>query len=131
MSTSTGSTNIPQTTPDQVDALVQSALSAGDTGATQAIQHLTLIHQAHLSQLKRTAATLKKAGAPEADITAADAAVKAGTLRVATTTAVHQQAATPAPQVSATGWALQGRVLNSTLKPVQHLTVFLVDANKT
>lgn len=132
MSTSSGTrANIPQPSPEEFDAAVQSSLGTADTGATQSIQNLRLIHEARLSQLKRTAATLKQGGASEADIEAANAAVHLGTARVASIKAVHQQATSSAPQVSATGWALYGHILSSTLKPVPHLTVFLTDANKT
>jgi hypothetical protein len=56
---------------------------------------------------------------------------------VASLTAVHLQAATPAPQVSATGWALHGRVFaaastptGAQQQPTANLTVFLVDGQK-
>ena len=122
---------VPQPTQDQIDTLVNTALGAGDNGATQSLQHLRLVHVARLSQLKRTAASLKQGGASEADVHAAEAAVNTATARIASIGAVHQQATTPAPQVSATGWALYGRILSSSLKPVPHLTVFMTDANKT
>jgi hypothetical protein len=132
MSTSSGKrTNLPQPSPEELDAAVQASLGTADAGAAQSLQNLRLIHEARLSQLRRTAATLKQEGASEADIKAADAAVHIGTARVASISAVHQQATSPAPQVSATGWALYGRILSSSLKPVPHLTVFLTDANKT
>lgn len=132
MSKSTGTKDeVQQPAPDQIDASINTALGAGDDGATQSLQHLRLVHEARLSQLKRTAATLKQGGASAADVQAAEAAVNMATARIASISAVHQQATTPAPQVSATGWALYGRVLNSSLQPVAQLTVFLTDANKT
>jgi hypothetical protein len=133
MSTKIGSsTDVPKPSPAQLGAAVTTAVGAADAGGSQSIHNLTLVHSARLSQLKRTAATLEQQyGANDPYVKAAEAAVKTGTARVARLSAVHQQASTPAPQVSATGWALQGRVFNSTLQPVQHLTVFLVDANKT
>jgi hypothetical protein len=133
MSTSTGSgTDTPKPSPDQLRAAVTATVGTADAGGSQSIHNLTLVHSARLSQLKRTTATLKQQyGADDPNVKAAEAAVKTGTARVASLAAVHQQASTPAPQVSATGWALQGRVFNSTLQPVQQLTVFLVDASKT
>ena len=137
MSTSTGgSANLPQTNPKQVDSLVRSTLGAGDSGSTQTIQNLTLIQQARVSQLKRAAATAtKQYGADSAETKTAEAAVQAGTARVASMTAVHLQAATPSPQVSAAGWALYGRVFvgsstssNVQLQAVASYTVFLVDS---
>ena len=139
MSASTGTNpNLPHTSAEQVDSIVRSALGAGDSGATQAIQNLTLVHQARNSQLKRAAAAAtKQFGADNAETKAAEAAVTAGTARVASLTAVHLQAATPAPQVSTTGWVLHGRVFvaASTSTGVQqqpdaNLTVFLVDGQK-
>jgi hypothetical protein len=132
MSTSTGnSANLPQTNPEEIDSLVRSALGAGDTGSTQAIQNLTLIHKARVSQLTRNAAALKKQyGADNAETEAAEAAAKAGATRAASMTAIHLQAATPGPQISATGWALHGRVFNAQLQPAGNFTVFLVDDAK-
>jgi hypothetical protein len=132
MSTATGdSANLSQATPDQIDALAQSALSAGDAGSTQATHNLMLIHQARVSQLKRTAATLKKQyGADNAETKAAEAAVKTSMARVAIIGTANLQATTPSPQVSATGWALNGRVFTAQLQPVGNLTVFLVDDRK-
>jgi hypothetical protein len=133
MSTSTRSnTDTPKPNPDQLRAAVTATVGTADAGGSQSIHNLTLVQSARLSQLKRTAATLKQQyGASDPNVQAAETAVKTGTARVARLTAVHQQASTPTPHVSATGWALQGRVFNSTLQPVEHLTVFLVDAGKT
>jgi hypothetical protein len=133
MSTSTANNaNLPQTNPEEIDSMVRSALGAGDTGSTQAIQNLTLIQKARVSRLQRNAATLKKqTGAAKAAIHAAEASVKAGTARAAAMAAVHLQAATPSPQVSAAGWALHGRVFNTQLQPASNFTVFLVDDTKT
>jgi hypothetical protein len=132
MSTATGdSATLPQATPDQIDALAKSALGAGDAGFAQATHHLMLIHQARVSQAKRTAATLKKqSGADSAATKAAEAAVKSSTARVAIIGTANLQATTPSPQVSATGWALHGRVFTAQLHPVGNLTVFLVDDRK-
>ncbi|MGA9587157.1 MAG: hypothetical protein WBQ95_17615 [Terracidiphilus sp.] len=125
-------TETPNPGTDQLQAAVTATVGTADAGGSQSIQNLTLLHSARLSQLKRTAATLKQQyGASDPNVTAAEAAVKAGSARVAQMAALHQQASTPAPLVSTPGWALQGRVFSSTLQPVQNLTVFLVDASKT
>lgn len=137
-STNSDSANLPRATPEQVDSLVRTALGAGDSGATRAIQNLTLVQQARISQLQRTvAAATKQHGADSAETKTAAAAVTIATARVASMTAVHLQAATPAPEVSATGWALHGRVFDAPtnsssiqLQPAPNLTVFLVDAQK-
>ena len=120
--------SLPQTTPEQVDALVRSALGAGDAGTAQAIQNLMLIQQARVSQLHRTAAALnKQEGADSAETKAAEAAVRVASARVAGLSAAHLAAATPRPQVSSTGWALYGHVLNAQSEPAGDFTVFLVD----
>lgn len=133
MSSHTASSTAPPTaTPAQLEAAVTSALGSADAGGSQSLHNLTLVHSARLSQLKRTAASLKQQyGASDPSVQAAEAAVKTAGVRVARLSALHLQASTPAPQVSANGWTLQGRVFSSTLQPVQHLTIFLVDANKT
>ena len=122
----------PNSNAEQLRAAVTATVGTADAGGSQSIHNLTLLHSARLSQLKRTAATLKQQyGASDPNVKAAEAAVTTGSARVAQLAALHQQASTPAPQVSMPGWALQGRVFNSTLQPVQNLTVFLVDASKT
>lgn len=133
MSIDTGNSSDTSTpNPAQLGAAATTALGCADAGGSQSIHNLMLVHSARLSQLKRTAAALKQQyGASDPNVKAAEAAVKTGAARVARLSATYQQASTPAPQVSATGWALQGRVFSSTLQPVQQLTVFLVDANKT
>jgi hypothetical protein len=132
-SATSGSTGeLPTISSDQASQTLAAALSSADAGSSQTILSLKMVHQARLSQLKRTAVTLKKQyGADNANVKAAEAAVTLGSTRVAQLSAVHQQVATPTPQVSPNGWALQGRVFSSTLAPVEHLTVFLVDGQNT
>jgi hypothetical protein len=130
MSTSSDTTG--NSNPSQLQQNLNSSLSSADTASTQTVQNLKLVKQARLSQLTRTAAALKaKYGAGNASVVAAEAAVSSGKATVSRISAVHQQIATPTPQVTATGWALQGMVSNSTLQPVAKLTVFLVDSKKT
>jgi hypothetical protein len=118
--------------PAELNAALTSALTSADTSATNAAQNLNLVQQARLTQLSRTAATLKaKYGATDPRVVTAEAAVTARKATVARTSALSQQAATPDPAVAATGWALHGRVLNSSLQPVANQTVFLVDEQKT
>lgn len=128
--TKPGSTNAPQPTSADIRNTLSSAFDTVDASSTDAIHNLNLVQKAHLSRLQRNVAALKQAGVTGTAIQNAQSAVKAGTQRVAQLSALHQQSATPAPSVTDNGWALQGRVFNSTLSPVEHLTVFLVDANK-
>jgi hypothetical protein len=91
-----------------------------------------MAHNARLSQLKRTADTLKKQlGPDDPSVKAAEAAVKIGSAKVARISVVHQELDTPPPQVAADGWALHGRVYSADLKPLAKYTVFLVDSQKT
>jgi hypothetical protein len=118
--------------PAELDAALTSALASADTTATNAAQNLNLVQQARLTQLSRTAVTLKaKYGAKDPRVVSAESAVTARKATVARTSALSQQAATPDPAVAATGWALHGRVLNANLQPVGNQTVFLVDEQKT
>jgi hypothetical protein len=118
--------------PADLSAARDAALTSADTSATGAAQSLNQVQQARLAQLSRTAATLKaKYGATDPRVVASEAAVTARTATVARVSALSQQASTPAPVVAATGWALHGRVLNSSLQPVGNQTVFLVDEQKT
>jgi hypothetical protein len=121
-------------TPDmsQLGTEITTALATADTTAAERIQQLQQVHQARVSLLTRTAAALKaQYGASDPGVKAAEANVAAASLTAARVGMAQQQAATPDPQVSATGWALQGRVFDAQLKPVSGFTVFLVDASKT
>lgn len=123
--------NTAPTSAAQFTAALSSALADADATTAAATQNLKLVHQAKLSQLTRTAAALKaQYGASDARTVAAQAAVTAGNAAVARIGIASQQAATPAPAVAATGWALQGRVYDEALQPAAQLTVFLVDATK-
>lgn len=136
MSTNSGTTwNIPtQTpapTPDQISETTAAALAAADTGSSQTILNLQRAHQARLSQLKRTAATLtKQLGPDDPSVKAAQAAVAAGSAKIAGISVVHQQLNTPPPQVATDGWALHGRVYSADLQPQAKYTVFFVDNQK-
>ena len=108
------------------------ALATADAGATQTVLNLKLVHQARLSQLTRIAATLKSQyGATDPGVVAAEAAVTASTARVARIAVVHQELSSVPPQVTSTGWALRGQVIDNAQNGVSQLTVFLVDAQKT
>jgi hypothetical protein len=89
------------------------------------------VHQARLSQLSRALADAKAQYPPDSpEVKTAEAAVAATTQTVGQVSSVHQQLNTPDPAVAAGGWALHGRVFDSTWKPVSAFTVFLVDPQK-
>jgi len=105
------------------------ALSSADSTSAQRLQHLSLVHQARLSGLTRTAASLTaQYGASSPQATAAETAVTGAKATIARVAIVTQQLTTPAPQVASTGWALNGRVFDAEKKPVSGYSVFLVDA---
>jgi hypothetical protein len=129
---SSTSGNTPPPTLDQINQTTAAALASADTGSAQTLLNLKMAHNARLTQLKRTADTLKKQlGPDDPSVKAAEAAVQAGSAKVAGISAVHQELDTPPPQVAADGWALHGRVYSSDLKPHAKYTVFLVDSQKT
>jgi len=116
----------------QVESDLATVLGSADSSAASSVQNLTLVHQARLTGLTRTAASVTaQYGAGSAQAVAAQAAVASSSNTVARVTMVSQQTTTPAPQVSATGWALYGRVFDSQLQPVSGFTVFLVDPQKS
>jgi hypothetical protein len=118
--------------PADLNAALNASLSSADTSSINAAESLSQVQQARLTQLSRTAATLKaRYGATDPRVVTAEAAVTARKATVARVSALSQQASTPAPVVAATGWALHGRVLNSSLQTVGNQTVFLVDEQKT
>jgi hypothetical protein len=121
-------------TPDasQLGSEITTTLATADTTAAQRIQDLQWVHQARVSQLTRTAAALKaQYGGNDAGVKSAEAAVAAANLTASRVGMARRQAATVEPQVSASGWALHGRVFDAQLQPVSGFTVFLVDASKT
>jgi hypothetical protein len=121
------------TTPTvaEINSSVAGELTTADSTASQRVQNLSLVHQARLAQLTRTAASLTaRYGASSPQATAAEAAVTASKATVARVAIVNQQVSVATPQVSATGWALYGHVYNAQLQPVSAYTVFLVDAKK-
>lgn len=113
-------------------APVADILAAADSFAAQSLQNLQLIHQARINQLTRTATNLNaKLGATDPQVVAAQAAVDAATTTAARIGILKQQVSATTPEVTATGWALQGSVFDSQNNPVPNLTVFLVNAQKT
>lgn len=125
-------TQTPLPTPDQISETTAAALAAADTGSSQTVLSLQMAHQARLSQLKRAAAALtQQLGPDDPSVKAAQAAVTAGSAKVAALSVVHQQLNTPPPQVATDGWALHGRVYSADLQPQAKYTVFFVDNQKT
>jgi hypothetical protein len=123
--------NAISATTARIESQVAARLKSVDSTAAQRIQNLSLVHQARLTQLKRTAASVTaQYGASSTQATAAEAAVTATKATIARIAIVKQQATTTTPQVAGTGWALHGRVYNSQLQPVSTYSVFLVDAQK-
>ena len=106
-------------------------LASADNIAAQRVQTLMWVHQARAAQLSRTAATLKaQYGPDDPGVKSTEAALAAKNAEAAHIAIVHQQIATPEPQVAPSGWALHGRVFDPELKPVSGFTVFLVDSAK-
>jgi hypothetical protein len=110
---------------------VGAALVSADTRASETVQNLQLIHKARLSgQTRAVAAAAAQYGSGSPEAKQAEAAVAAAKDTVARISVVHRQLTTPRPEVSSSGWVLQGRVFDAQLQPVSGDTVFLVDAAK-
>ncbi len=121
-------------TPDasQLGPEITTNLATADTTAAQRIQDLQWVYQARVSQLTRTAAALKaQYGGSDPGAKSAESAVAAANLTASRVSMARYQATTVEPQVSASGWALHGRVFDAQLQPVSGFTVFLVDVSKT
>ncbi|MGB6723047.1 MAG: hypothetical protein WBE72_19780 [Terracidiphilus sp.] len=126
---STGTGNAPTTA--QLTEQINTEVTAADSAAAGSVQNLGLVHQARVSLLTRSAAALKATyAASDPRVVKAEAAVTAGNATVARISVASQQAATTAPTVAATGWALHGRIYDAQLKPSGQLTVYLVDKTK-
>jgi hypothetical protein len=132
------STAQPQNPRAQIETQLTSTLTTADAAATQGVQNMKLVHQARLTQLTRTAASLTaKYGASDPRTLRAQSAVAGASATVARVAMVYQQTATSAPAVAAGGWALYGHVYlpnasaPSQPNPAVRYTVFLVDSQKT
>jgi hypothetical protein len=134
-STTTGAAASSNPTLSEIMSEFSKTLTAADSSAAQGIQALRQVHQARLSLLTRTAATLKSQyGAEDPRVKAAQTAVTATTETVGRIALVSQQLSTPVPQVSANGWVLHGHVFDAeqaSPKPLARYTVFLVDSQNT
>jgi hypothetical protein len=130
-SNSRGASDVPADA-SQISRELAPALAAADNAVAERVLNLKWVHQARLSRLSRTAASLKaQYGADDPGVNAAEAAVAAANLDAARISMLHQQLTTVDPQVTPNGWALHGRVYDAQLRPVSGFTVFLVDATKT
>ncbi|MFZ0311532.1 MAG: hypothetical protein WAL85_02375 [Candidatus Korobacteraceae bacterium] len=116
---------------DDLNSLTETVAAAADPIAADAVSTLGLIQQARLSNQTRAATlTVATYGKDSAQATAAKQAVTTTTAASARLTVLSQQVTTPQPAVSATGWALHGRMYSSDLTPQAGYAVFLVDAQK-
>lgn len=121
----------PAANLSQLREEIASALSSADARATQSVQNLQLVHQARLTRLTRTAAALKaRYGPDDPQVKKAEADAAAAAATVGRVSLARAQVATPAPKVSAVGWALHGRIFDAQFQPVSGFTAFLVDAEK-
>jgi hypothetical protein len=110
---------------------IASALSSADARVAQSIENLQLVYQARLARLRRTAVALRAQYGPnDPQVKQAEADVAAASATVGRVSLAKQQLATPTPKVSATGWALHGRVVDAQFQAMPGFTVFLVDAEK-
>ncbi|MFP3556875.1 hypothetical protein SB861_40105 [Paraburkholderia sp. SIMBA_049] len=116
-------------TGGDVQSAIATMLGSADSTAAQRMQSLTLVHQARVARLTRTAASVvAQHGAGSAEASAAQADVSAAKASFARIAVASRQMTTAAPQVAANGWALHGRVVDAQLQPLAGYCVFLVDA---
>ncbi len=129
MADATQSTNPAADGSSDVQTAVAAAATAADGLAASSLQMIGKVHQARLARLNREASALKAKGATSATALAnTEAEIAAETTTSAKVTMLSQRATTVAPTVSATGWALHGRLYSSNLTPAATYTVYLVDA---
>jgi hypothetical protein len=116
---------------DDLNSPSQTVVSAADGQAATSVSTLGLIQQARLTNQNR-AVTLAEAqfGKDSKQATTARQAVTTTKAASARINVLSQQVSTTSPAVTASGWALQGRIYSSELAPLAGYTVFLVDAQK-
>ena len=116
---------------DDLNSPAQAVVSAADTQAATSVSTLGLIQQARLTNQNRAVALAEaQFGKTSTQATAATQAVTATQAASARINVLSQQVSTAQPTVSATGWALHGRIYSSALAPLPGYAVFLVDAQK-
>jgi hypothetical protein len=132
MNTSTVPSGVtPTSAAEKVSSGASKILNAADVTSADRVQHLSLVHQARVSRLTRTAvAAAKQYGENSVQANAARTAVASAKSAVARVELVYRQMATTEPKVALDGWALHGRVYDAQLKPVVGYTVFLADAQR-
>jgi len=129
-SNATNTTETSASTASQAAERLKTTLSTADSNVNQGIQTLGLVHQARLAQASRTVAALTaQYGASDPRVKVAQASVTAIKTTIGRVSVVKQQLAAPVVQVAATGWALQGYVLDANYQPQAKFTVYLAGAN--
>jgi hypothetical protein len=122
----------PKMAAEQMSEGLTATLSSADTSSTNSLQGLGLVYQARVSRLSRDAASaIAQYGETSTQAAAAQAAVSAAATTAARVAIINQQKSNDAPQISANGWALNGRVYSVDFKPLEGHSVFLVDDRKT
>jgi hypothetical protein len=132
MNTTTVPPGLNQAEADrELDSGTMAGLTTADGIAADRLEHLSLVHQARISQLSRTVMSLTaEYGEGSTQVVAAQAAVTAAAGIVTRVEIVRQQTAAAAPKVTSTGWAVWGHVYDSNSKPLSGYCVFLVDRQK-
>ncbi len=120
------------TNATQAAGQLKAALTSADSRVGQGVQTLELVHRARLASATRTANAMQaQYGADDPRVKTAQAAVTARRTTIGRISLVRLQFSAPQVEVSANGWALQGRVVDAQMNPAARYTVFLVDAKKT
>ena len=128
MSAAVNATKTTEQNTARVITQVNTAVANADNVTSQGIQSLTLVHQARLTQLTRTAANVTtQYGASSPQAKAAKAAVTASQATIARLAIVKNQVALAPPAAPAQGWILYGHIYHSQLTPAAAYTVFFVD----
>jgi hypothetical protein len=118
-------------TEDPADK-INASLTHADTVTATRVQNLSLVQQARLTQVNRTATVIAaQAPAGSAQVKAANSAVTATQASVVRVAMLQRQVGIQAPAVTATGWALYGTVYNSSNAPVSAYSVYFVDSTNT
>jgi hypothetical protein len=110
---------------------VTDIVGGADTLTVERAQTLSLVQQARVTRANRNAAAAAaQYGSGSTQAGAAQSAAKSAATLSARVAVFQQQAATTAPAVPENGWALHGRLYDSSLQPVSAASVYLVDSTK-
>lgn len=120
-----------ETIPAELQDAANASYVQADSIAAMRLGHLETLQKARSAQASRIAARIGATCGVNSDAAKAAKTLAGWATKAAAQVAIlRQQVSTPMPKVSASGWALHGRIFDVDFKPAASRTVFLVDGKQ-